>query len=89
MKVKLLSHVRLLVTPWAAAYQAPLSMGFSRQEYWNGLPLPSPGDLPDLGIEPVSPALQVNSLLLSFQKLLREGINQEIGTDTYTLVYIK
>ena len=64
-------------------------MGFSRQEYWNGLPLPSPGDLPDLGIEPVSPALQVNSLLLSFQKLLREGINQEIGTDTYTLVYIK
>ena len=89
MKVKLLSHVRLLATPWAAAYQAPLSMGFSRQEYWSGLPLPSPGDLPDLGIEPVSPALQVNSLLLSFQKLLREGINQEIGTDTYTLVYIK
>ena len=64
-------------------------MGFSRQEYWSGVPLPSPGDFPDLGIEPVSPALQVNSLLLSHQKLLREVINQEIGTDTYTLVYIK
>ena len=42
MKVKLLSHVRLLVTPWTAAYQAPLSMGFSRQVYWSGLPLSSP-----------------------------------------------
>ena len=42
MKVKLLSSVRLLVTPWTAAYQAPPSMGFSRQEYWNGVPLPSP-----------------------------------------------
>ena len=44
VKVKLLSRVRLLATPWTAAYQAPLSMGFSRQEYWSGLPLPSPGD---------------------------------------------
>ena len=52
-----LSHVRLLVTPWTVAHQAPLSMGFSRQEYWRGLVLPSPGDLPDPGIEPVSPAL--------------------------------
>ena len=42
MKVKWLSHVRLLATPWTAAYQAPLSMGFSKQEYWSGLPLPSP-----------------------------------------------
>ena len=42
--------------------QAPLSMGFSRQEYWSGLPRPSPGDLPDPGVEPRSPALQVNSL---------------------------
>ena len=42
VKVKLLSHVRLLATPWTAAYQAPLSMGFSRQEYWSGVPLPSP-----------------------------------------------
>ena len=44
------------------SYQAPLSMGFSRQEYWSGLPFPSPGDLPDPGIEPRSPALQVDSL---------------------------
>ena len=42
MKMKSLSHVRLLATPWTAAYQAPLSMGFSRQEYWSGVPLPSP-----------------------------------------------
>ena len=46
-----------LVTPWTVACQAPLSMGFSRQEYWRGLPFPSPGDLPNLGIEPTSPAL--------------------------------
>ena len=45
------------VTPWTGAHQAPLSSGFPRQEYWNGLPFPFPGDLPDLGIEPVSPAL--------------------------------
>ena len=49
-KVKSLSHVRLFVTPWAIAYQAPLSMGFSRQGYWNGLPFPSPGHLPNPGI---------------------------------------
>jgi len=45
------------VTAWTVAYQAPLSMGFSRQEYWSGLPFPSPGDLPDPGIEPGSPSL--------------------------------
>ena len=50
LKVKSLSRVRLLVTPWTVACLAPLSMGFSRQEYWSGLPFPSPGDLPDLGI---------------------------------------
>ena len=48
-------HIRLFVTPWTVAQQAPLSMGFFRQEYWTGLPFPSPGDLPDPGIEPVSP----------------------------------
>ena len=52
-----LSHVHLFGTPWPRARQAPLSMGFPRQEYWSGLPFPSPGDLPDSGIEPVSPAL--------------------------------
>ena len=61
-KVKSLSRVRLFVTPWTVAYQAPLSMGFSRQECWSGLPFPSPGDLPDPGIEPGSPALQADAL---------------------------
>ena len=51
-----------LVTPWTVAHQVPLSMGFSRQEYWSGLPFPSPGDLPDPGIGPTSPALQADSL---------------------------
>ena len=51
-----------LVIPWAVACQAPLSMGFSRQEYWSGLPFPSPGDLPDPGIKPGSPALQADDL---------------------------
>ena len=58
--VQLLSHVWLFVAPWTIACQAPLSVGFSRQEYWSGLPFPSPGDLLDLGIKPkslVSPAL--------------------------------
>ena len=62
LKVKSLSHVRLFVTPWTVTYQAPLSMGFSRQEYWSGLPFPSPGDLPDPGIEPRSPAWEADSL---------------------------
>ena len=60
--VKLLSHVWLFATPWTVAHQAPASMGFSRQEYWSGLPFPSPGDLPDLGIEPRSPALRADAL---------------------------
>ena len=50
-----------LATPWTKTCQAPLSMGFSRQEYWSGLPCPPPGDLPNLEIEPMSPALQVDS----------------------------
>ena len=51
-KVKPLSCVQLFLTPWTVAYQAPPSMGFSRQEYWSGLPFPSPGDLPDQGLNP-------------------------------------
>ena len=51
-----------LTIPWTLARQAPLSMGFSRQEYWSGLPFPSPGDLPYPGIEPWSPALQADDL---------------------------
>ena len=56
-----------LATPWTIARQAPLSMGFSRQEYWSGLPFPSPRDLPDSGIEPRSPALQADSLPTELQ----------------------
>ena len=61
-EVKLLNHVRLFATPWTVACQAPLSMGFSRQEYWSGLPFPSPEDLSDSGIEPRSPSLQADAL---------------------------
>ena len=55
--MKSLSHVRLFVTPWTVAYNVLPSMGFSRQEYWSGLPFPSPEDLPNPGIEPEFPAL--------------------------------
>ena len=63
VKVKLLSRVRLFVTPWTAAHQASLSMGSSRQEHGRGLPFPSSGDLPDPRIEPGSPASQADALL--------------------------
>ena len=65
VKVKSLSRVRLFATLGTVAYQAPPSMGFFRQEYWSGLPFPSPGDLPDSAIKPdspVSPTLQADSL---------------------------
>ena len=62
VKVKSLSHGRLFATPWTVAHQAPLSMGFSRQVYWSGLPFPSPGDLASPGIKPRSPALQADTL---------------------------
>jgi len=81
----MLSHfncVRFFVTLWTVACQAPLSMGFSRQEYWSGLPCPPPGDLPDPGIEPtstVAPAFQVDSLQLPkgkpWQMAVHEGKN--------------
>ena len=63
VKMKLLSHVQFSATPWTLAYHAPLSMGFSRKEYCSGLPFPSPEDPPNPGIEPGSPALQVDALL--------------------------
>ena len=59
--VKSLSRVQLFATPWTVAHQATLSMEFSRKEYWSGLPFPSPGDLPDPGIESRSPALQADA----------------------------
>ena len=76
-------------TPWTVACQALLSMGFSRQEYWSGLPFPSPGDLPDSGIEPGSPALEADALtseppgkpllIKIILKFLMELINMVIG----------
>ena len=62
VKVKSLSCVQFFATPWTVAYQAPPSMGFPRQEYWSGLPFSSPGNLPDPGIKPSSPALQADAL---------------------------
>ena len=62
VKVNSLSRVQLFATPWTVAHQAHLSVGFSRQEYWSGLPFLSPGGLPDPGIEPRSPAVQAAAL---------------------------
>ena len=73
------SPVQLYATLWTVTHQASLSTGFSRQEYWSGLPFPSSGDLPDPGINPVSlmsPALQVGSLPLSHRKAQRASISQ-------------
>ena len=61
--MKLLSRVQLFVTPWAVTHQALTSVESSRQEYWSQLPCPSPGDLPNPGIKPGSPALQADTLL--------------------------
>ena len=62
VKEKSLSRVRFFATPWTVAYQAPLSVRFSRQEDWSGLPFPSPGDPPNPEIEPWSPALEADAL---------------------------
>ena len=79
----------LFATPWTVARQAPLSMGFSRQEYWSGLPFPSPGDLPDPGIEPTSPALAGGFFTVWATRepepwlaaiLISNCLNQHIGT---------
>ena len=73
--MKSLSRVRLFETPWTVAYHTPLSMGFSRQEYWSGLPFPSPEDLPDPGIEPRSPALYADALKARVNFLKRRDLN--------------
>ena len=75
------SHV-LFPTPWTVARQAPLSMGFPRQEFWSGLPFPPPGDLPDPGIKPRSPALQADSLPLSH--LGSESVSHLVVFDTFS-----
>ena len=66
-KCQPLSHAQLFTTPWTAVHQAALSMRFSRQGYWSGLPFPSPGDLPNPRIKPLSPALQADSLPTELQ----------------------
>ena len=82
--MKLLSRVRLFAVPWTVAYQAPPSMEFSRQDYWSGLPFPSPGDLPNLGIEPRSPALQADAL----PSELNQGSNHYPGGKLRWLVRV-
>ena len=88
-KVKLLSRVQLFATPWTVAHQAPPSMGFSRQEYWSELPFPSPGDLPDPGIEHRSPVLQTDALtseplnFLMFKLVLEKAEEPEIKLPTF------
>ena len=78
VKVKSLSRVQLFATPWTIAHQAPPSLEFSRQEYWSGLPFPSPGDLPNPWIEPGSPALQADALPSEHQGSTRYKINVQI-----------
>ena len=94
VKVKSLSRVRLFATPWTVAYQAPPSMGFSRQEYWSGLPFPSPGDLPDPGIEPGSPALlpirSVSSMILEWSSsvpdLFVQPLNNSMSNNSISVL---
>ena len=99
MRAQLLSHIQLFVTQCTVACWAPLSMGFSKQEYWGGLPFPTPGDLPDPGMEPVSPALAGEffpseapgkpawlTCLLSPSLLLRSSYNTTFGAQTATKV---
>ena len=74
VRVKSLSCVQLFATPWTVAYKVPPSMEFSRQEHWSGLPFPSPGDLPDPGVEPVSPTLQADA----FTCLSHQGSSSQV-----------
>ena len=67
---------RLFETPWTIAHQAPPSMGFSRQEYWKGLPFPSLGDIPDPGIKPRSPTLQADALTSELQNQARRVVSR-------------
>ena len=84
--VKLLSHVWLFASPWTVPYQAPPSMGFSRQEYGSGLPFPSPGNLPDPWIKPMSPVLQADTLP-SEPPVYRHKKEIQICFDLYLLWY--
>ena len=77
--ILMLSHVQLVPTPWTVACQAPLSMGFSRQEYWSGLPFLPSEDLPDPGIEPMSPALQVDLPLSHLERPTITYLKQKVA----------
>ena len=90
-KVKSLSHAQLFATPWTVAYQAPPSVGFSRQECWSGLPFPSPGNHPVPGIEPWSPTLQADALPSeppgkTIKHQLIEKVSHKITTELFTEV---
>ena len=76
------------VIPWTVAHQTPLSTEFSRQEYWSGLPFPSPGDLPDPGIEPGSPTLQVDSLPTKPQNIYEKNTSVVPQAIILILVYL-
>ena len=80
----MLSHVLLFATPWAVAHQAPPSMGFPRQEYWCGLPFPSPGDLPDTGIKSKSP----ESAALAGGFFTPEPTVKPVYVYTYVYIYL-
>ena len=85
--VCMLSHVWLFATPRTVAYQALLSMGFPRQEDWSGLPFPFPGDLPDPGIEPGSPALQADSLPRHLESPVLVYIVSVLTYSVYIYIY--
>ena len=82
------SHVWLFVTPWTVAHQALLSMGFSGQEYWSGLPFPSPEDLPDPRIKPGSPVLQADCLLSKPQRSLLHHLPSYLSIDSHLYPYL-
>ena len=88
VKVKSVSHVRLFATPWAVAHQDPQFMGFSRQEYWSGVPFPSPGDLPNPVIEPGSPALQADALLSELPWKPMKAIDHQNYISGYSIIII-
>ena len=77
-------HVQLFATPWIIAHQAPLFLGFSRQEYWSGLPCPPPGDLPDPGVKPTS----VMSLALASGFFTTSANWEDLGDETQYLYYL-
>ena len=83
----LFSCVRLFVILWTVAFQVPLFMGCSRQEYWSGLPCPPPGDLPDPGTKPPSPALQVGSLALRHRESPQKDCNRHLGLHSWKCLF--